>query len=166
MSKRSHMLSIQSTLAAIVVITNISLTIWATGAHKPEQGTGTLWTGNCSQISWLNSSTHLLLNILSSLFLGAGNYCTQILVAPSRAEVNRAHAQGRFLDIGTPSLFNLRFIKFQRALICGLIVVVTMVLHVLWVVPLVLHEHLSGLLTMTIAGTPSYSPRYPTPCSP
>ncbi len=43
MSKRSHMLSIQSTLAAIVVITNISLTIWATGAHKPEQGTGTLW---------------------------------------------------------------------------------------------------------------------------
>lgn len=58
----------------------------------------------------MNIGIHLLLNVLSSLFLGAGNYCMQILVAPTGAEVQLAHKSGIYFDIGIHSIYNLRLI--------------------------------------------------------
>jgi hypothetical protein len=49
---------------------------------------------------------HLLINLLSTGLLMASNYCMQLQAAPTRADIDRAHARGQWLDIGVPSLRN------------------------------------------------------------
>lgn len=132
MSKRKTMLFIQLCLATSIVTMNIGLTSWAIRTYPPDsQGVGLLFFGSCSKTSHINKLVHVTLNVCSSLFLGAGNYCMQILVAPSREEVNRAHGKGKSLEIGIPSFKNLRHIKFQRVLIWLLIGMLSMILHLL-----------------------------------
>ena len=79
----------------------------------------------------INSSVHVALNIISSLFLGAGNYCMQILVAPSRAEMDKAHSKGVSLSIGVPNVGNSRYIERKRVLGWVLIGMFAAILHLL-----------------------------------
>jgi hypothetical protein len=51
---------------------------------------------------------------LSTVLLSGSNYCMQCLSAPSREEVNAAHAKGKWLDIGIPSVHNLKSISMKK----------------------------------------------------
>lgn len=111
LSRRATMLRIQLSLALITTILNIAFTAWAYTTDVPENGVGTLYSGDCVWTARLNSGAHIFLNVFASLFLGAGNYCMQILVAPSLREVTAAHSKGRSFDIGTQSIRNLLQIR-------------------------------------------------------
>lgn len=111
------MLATQTTLAFVVFLANIAWTVWATKSHPASGVIGSLSIGRCSRIRNVNIGIHLLLNIFSSLFLGAGNYCMQILVAPTGAEVLSAHDSGTYFDIGIHSIHNLRRINWNRKLL-------------------------------------------------
>lgn len=111
LSKRASMLRLQFSLALFTCILNIAITAWAYSIDVPQNGVGTLYTGDCTWTARLNSGAHVLLNAFSSLFLGAGNYCMQILVAPSPGEVRDAHQRDATYDIGTQSLRNLLQIR-------------------------------------------------------
>jgi hypothetical protein len=63
------------------------------------------------------TALHLLINLLSSLLLGASNYCMQRLVAPTRKEIDAVHAKRDWLDIGMPSVRNLPSINKGRTLL-------------------------------------------------
>jgi hypothetical protein len=67
---------------------------------------------------------HVFISALSTLLLSASNYTMQILIAPTRSEVDRAHRgefKGRtWLDIGVLSTTNLAHVGTVR--------------HVLWIV--------------------------------
>lgn len=110
------MLKLQLTISVMVMIINIiamvfELTIW----HLDPGCLGAIHSGKCSTTtSSLNIMLHMAINILSSLILGAGNYCKQLLVAPSRSQVDHARSKGVFLEIGVPSLINLRNISLQK----------------------------------------------------
>ncbi|KAI1842909.1 hypothetical protein JX266_010927 [Neoarthrinium moseri] len=133
MAKRSTMLNLQLSIALLVVVINIVLIIALIHNYPLDfRGVGTFSYGNCSTLSTINSAIHVALNIVSSLFLGAGNYCMQILVAPSRAEIDKAHAEGRYLEIGVPSIKNLRYIQRRRVLIWILIGFFSTLLHFFW----------------------------------
>lgn len=110
MSRRKIMLATQTSLAFLVFLANIVWTAWAAKSHPASGVIGGLLIGRSSQIKNVNIGVHLLLNISSSLFLGAGNYCMQILVAPTGGEVRSAHAFGKYFDIGIHSIHNLRYI--------------------------------------------------------
>lgn len=130
MSKRSNMLRLQFGLTAVVVTANIALMILAWVLFPPDaHGQGTLRLGDCSEIRNVNSALHLVINVMSSLLLGAGNYCMQVLVAPSREEMDRAHSRGRSLDIGVPSMRNLRYIKWQKTVIWFILCLLSTILH-------------------------------------
>ena len=60
----------------------------------------------CERVSMVNKGLHLVLNIFSSLILASSNFFMQILNAPSRSEIDRAHRRGTWLEIGVPSLRN------------------------------------------------------------
>lgn len=114
-SKRSKMLRNQFITATVICVVNIVILVCVWVYFPPDsRGIGTLRMSDCSEISSINSGIHVILNVLSSLFLGAGSYCIQILVAPSRREMDGAHARGVLLDIGIQSLRNLRWIKRRR----------------------------------------------------
>ncbi|KAE8166654.1 hypothetical protein BDV40DRAFT_285404 [Aspergillus tamarii] len=127
------MLKTQMGIATIVVIFNLSITIWAVLSYPPDgRGVGTFSFSDCSSASALNSALHVALNIISSLFLGAGNYCMQILVAPSRDEIAQTHLKGSALEIGVLSMRNLRYIKKSRVAAWFGIGFIVGLLHFFW----------------------------------
>lgn len=133
MAKRATMLKTQLGLAVVIVSVNIGTTVWAYTSYPPDpHGVGTFTSfGNCSTLSMINSSVHVALNIISSLFLGAGNYCMQILIAPSRAEMDKAHSKGVSLSIGVSNVGNSRYIERKRVFSWLLIGMFATILHLL-----------------------------------
>ena len=126
------MLNIQLAIASFVVVSNVAVTLWAGISHPPySNGVGILLFGSCSLTSTLNSVLHVALNVISSLFLGAGNYCMQVLVAPSRLEIHRAHSRGVSLEIGVASVKNLLYIQRKRVVIWLLTGILATILHLL-----------------------------------
>ena len=70
-------------------------------------GVVTLYQGDCKIVGRADTLAHLVIKILSTCLMGASNLTLQLIVAPTRKEVDRAHRSGTFLDIGVPSLHNL-----------------------------------------------------------
>ena len=102
-----------------VLLINLGLTIYvATNReYKMERGTGTLYSGSCAKSKTIGIWLHLGINVLSTLLLGRSNYTQQCLAAPTRTEINAAHARRRWMDIGVPSIRNLFRIKAERRLV-------------------------------------------------
>ncbi|RSL52670.1 hypothetical protein CEP54_010779 [Fusarium duplospermum] len=87
----------------VVFIVNLFALIWAvTRDEKNWVGQPILQEGPCSDMRYLNAGLHLIINALSSVLLAASNYGMQCISAPTRADVDKAHFKGGWLDIGVP----------------------------------------------------------------
>jgi hypothetical protein len=123
---------------ALVFITNLSVVIWAaTTKHGPSDLTLNLRTGEnasqCADVQNLNKWGHLVINLLSTVLLSGSNYCMQCLSAPTRRDINAAHLDGRWLDIGVPSVRNLRWISRKRLCLWLTLGLSSLPLHLLYV---------------------------------
>ena len=94
-------------LPSWVLLINLCFTIWAVLRFRTQSGLGTLYDGSCKRTRTLAFWIHLAINVFSTLLLGASNYSMQCLSAPTRGEIDKAHSQGIWLDIGVPSVRNL-----------------------------------------------------------
>jgi len=123
-----------ATSAIVVLFINIGLTIYA--ATNPEYwmvgGTGTLYSGSCDKSKTIGLWLHLGINALSTLLLSGSNYTQQCLAAPTRSEIDAAHARRRWMDIGVPSVRNLFRIKLERTLLWIFIGLTSIPLHLLY----------------------------------
>ena len=119
-------------VAASVLFINIILTIWAVAKSGVQDGLGTLHDGSCKRTASLTFWIHLTINVLSTLLLGASNYSMQCLSSPTRSEVDKAHSQGIWLDIGVPSVRNLRRLSISRIILWWLLAVSSIPLHLLY----------------------------------
>ena len=98
-------------MAGIVLVINIVVTIYASLTTGVNSGIGIIQHGDCSLTKRMGMWLHLAINVLSTMLLSASNYCMQCLSSPTCEEVDRAHANGKWLDIGVPSVQNLRHIS-------------------------------------------------------
>ena len=119
-------------VAGTVLITNTILTIVAAAKSGVSDGLGILQTGDCKKTKSVDRWLHLLINILSTLLLGASNYCMQCLSSPTRRELNKAHSTSTWLDIGIPSTRNLRRIARFRLVLWLLLALPSIPLHFLY----------------------------------
>ncbi|KAF3005003.1 hypothetical protein E8E13_008650 [Curvularia kusanoi] len=87
---------------------------------------------DCDEARQMNTGLHLLINALSTILLGSSNYCMQCLSAPTRKEVDRAHAQRRSLDIGVLSVSNLLRINRKRAVMWAILGLTSIPLHLFY----------------------------------
>jgi len=94
---------------------------------------GTLYSGSCDKSRTIGLWLHLGINALSTLLLSGSNYTQQCLAAPTRSEIDAAHARRRWLDIGVPSVRNLFKIKPGRRLLWIAIGLTSIPLHLLYV---------------------------------
>ncbi|KAF4428369.1 Acyl- sterol acyltransferase [Fusarium acutatum] len=132
-AKRGTMLKLQMSAALLVDVIMSAFLLWSILSYPPnENGVGTFIFDSCDTIRDINAAAHVLINIISSLFLGAGNYCMQILIAPSREEINAAQAKGRALDIGVPSIKNILSIERKRVTLWLFIGIISTTLHIFW----------------------------------
>jgi hypothetical protein len=118
-------------IAGFVFALNVALDGWMFQKFGAEGGSGVLLRSSCRAVHAADIVVHLVLNVLSTLILGASNYCMQALCAPTRAEIDVAHAQRRWADIGTQSLRNLRLISKGRLSLWALLAVSSIPLHLL-----------------------------------
>ena len=115
-----------------VCFINISLTIWGATKFNVSGGLGTIQEGSCAASQSLGMWLHLGINVLSTLLLGASNYTMQCLSSPTRKDIDRAHSKNIWLDIGVPSLRNLKQISRFRVMLWWMLAVTTIPLHLLY----------------------------------
>jgi hypothetical protein len=109
-SQRDVVLIAACVIAAVVFLINFIGSIVLTEKYH----TGLLYKGDCMKVSNMSARIHILINILSSLLLGASNLGMQLLAAPTREEVDKAHKKSVWLDIGVPSFRNTLHIAWSR----------------------------------------------------
>ncbi|KAL2849951.1 hypothetical protein BJY01DRAFT_138957 [Aspergillus pseudoustus] len=119
-----------SITSAIVLILNLVMVLWATLRHPDNRSV--LYSGNCGRVKEIGAGIHFLINILSTLLLSASNYAMQCLGAPAREDLDPAHAKGKWLDIGVPSLKNLFKIPKTRSLLWVCLVFSSVPLHIFY----------------------------------
>jgi len=114
LTRRKTVLLSAVLISWVVLLVNTvgSLVLWH--LHPDVDASASLFTADCNTAGRLDSGIHLLINAFSSLLLGASNLSMQLLSAPTRREVDRAHRRKIWLDIGIPSLRNLRYIARRR----------------------------------------------------
>lgn len=87
--------------------------------------------GDCESVKVWNRWLHFGINALSTLLLGASNYCTQLLVAPTREQVQDSHEKQQWLDIGVQSFRNLRAVGLRRRTLWIALMLSSGLLHLL-----------------------------------
>lgn len=113
--------------ALLILLVNIAVPSWATMKYVIQQGT--LYQGDCGSVERATLAGHAIINILGTILLAASNYTMQILVAPTRGDVNAAHFEGRTFKVGVQSIGNLRIISKYRAFLWILLALASIPLH-------------------------------------
>lgn len=131
LSKRSQALLLQVALIATILGTNLFILLYASSKYPARDGVGLLYAGNCDTVKTANRLLHLLINVLSTGMLSASTFCIQLQASPTRADVDKMHKLNRWLDIGAPSLRNLRYIDHWRVVSCILLALSSLPIHLM-----------------------------------
>ena len=118
-------------LATASLLLNLAVIIWASKTHGTASAIVEVLQGDCKKIQKANTWIHLGINIISAALLSGSNYYMQCLSAPTRKEVNKAHTQGRWVDIGMPSVRNLRSISWKNAFFWWFLGLLSIPLHLI-----------------------------------
>lgn len=116
----------------LVLIINVFLLVFMTVNYPKMDTFPVIFRGTCKQAENRNRIWHLAINVLSTAMLSASNYCMQLLCAPNRSNVDKAHAHGVWLDIGIPSIRNLRFIAWKRRALWIALCISSIPLHLVY----------------------------------
>jgi hypothetical protein len=87
---------------------------------------------SADHVSKWSRAFHILINILSTILLCASNYTMQVLNSATREDVDRAHSQGKYLDIGIFSTCNLQQITKKRLILWWMLGILLVPLHILY----------------------------------
>jgi hypothetical protein len=88
--------------------------------------------GECSAVRSVGYGITAAVNVLGLIVLAGANYAFQVLSSPTRPEVDLAHHQQSWVDIGIPSLRNLVFINGIRAFLAAIIVILGIASQVIY----------------------------------
>ncbi|KAJ5113732.1 hypothetical protein N7456_002266 [Penicillium angulare] len=92
----------------IVLFFNVGFLLYCfTHRENGQHLNTTLFEGDCNKSHSMDTWFHLAINVLSTALLSASNFGMQCLAAPNRRDIEEAHRNDRWLDIGVPSIRNL-----------------------------------------------------------
>ncbi|OJJ98412.1 hypothetical protein ASPACDRAFT_122206 [Aspergillus aculeatus ATCC 16872] len=127
---------ITGTILAVNIIMLLVATVIAyRGQWKTNRGQfqmAELYSGQCSRSSHWATGLHVIINVFSTILLGASNYVMQCLGAPSRTDIDRAHAKSRWLDVGTFSFRNFAVMDRRRKILWLLLMVSSTPIHMIY----------------------------------
>ncbi|KAL3461769.1 hypothetical protein BJX64DRAFT_299963 [Aspergillus heterothallicus] len=126
------MLFLSSMACVLVFAFNTGFLLWAVARDQVKDEQGLLFQGDCEYVGRVNTGLHLLINLFSTILLGASNYGMQCLCAPTRKDIDRVHQRGGWLNIGVPSLRNIRHVSARRSFLWGCLLLSSVPLHLLY----------------------------------
>ena len=106
----------------------------AVAFNKPEgnrHGIGVLYTGGCKNVERSATLLAIPINIISTILVATSNYVMQCLSAPTRKDIDRAHAAGSYLNIGISSVHNLIHNVSWKSALWLVLVITTIPIHLL-----------------------------------
>lgn len=106
----------------------------AVAFNKPEgnkHGIGVLYTGGCKNVERSATLLAIPINIISTILVATSNYVMQCLSAPTRKDIDRAHANGSYLNIGISSVHNLIHNVSWKSALWLVLVITTIPIHLL-----------------------------------
>lgn len=115
--------TLNALLAFSVFVAAIVCLAFAGAKGKISGGGSSVVDGDVSKVRGANWGIHALVNIFAVVLVAAANYVVQILSSPTRCEVDTAHEKLTWVDIGIPSLRNLRLISSTRAALSATLLV-------------------------------------------
>jgi hypothetical protein len=118
-------------LAIIVLIVNLIILVWTYSRFQIQNSSAVLFTGSCARASTITAVAELVINVLSTLLLAASNNCAQLLISPSRTEVDRAHENGVWIHVGVVSARNFKWIGRWRIVMWAVLFASSLPLHLL-----------------------------------
>lgn len=117
---------------SFVCLINFSVATWAwVRFGTTSDDVVELYQEDCAIVKRSDVLAHIVINVLGTLLLGASNLTLQLLVTPTRDEVDEAHAKGTWFDIEIPSLRNLWGISRFRAMLWCILAVTSIPIHFL-----------------------------------
>ncbi|GAW21844.1 hypothetical protein ANO14919_113700 [Xylariales sp. No.14919] len=132
LSKRNQALLLQVALIGIIFATNLFILLYASSKYPARDGVGLLYAGDCDTVKNANRWLHLLINALSTGMLSASSYCIQLQASPTRGDIDKMHKLNKWLDIGAPSLRNLRYIGRWRLVSCIVLALSSLPIHLIF----------------------------------
>ncbi|KAF5528355.1 hypothetical protein CGCA056_v000115 [Colletotrichum aenigma] len=117
--------------ALFTFIVNFSFAIWTMTKEAPD-GVGLIWEGGQTIVKAWNTAMHIVINIISTILLAGSNYCMQCLMAPTRSELDKAHSERRWLDVGIPTIRNFKSITLRRKVLWIMLSISSFPLHLLF----------------------------------
>lgn len=91
-----------------------------------------IYEGSCTLTKRWDTALHFIINVLSTVILSASNYCMQSLVAPTRKDIDKVHAEREWLDIGVPSTRNLDVVGTGQLVLWRLLLITATPFHLLY----------------------------------
>lgn len=122
---------IQIGIIGLILMTSLGVTIYAVRSYGSRNGVGLIYEGECSTIKQLDQWFHLVINLLGTGMLSASNYCMQMQAAPTRENVDKAHDNGKWLDIGISSPRNLKYLSTWRRVSWALLALTSLPIHLM-----------------------------------
>lgn len=115
--------------ASTVFLLNTCMLAYALSKSGSITAPAAIYDGHCDTSKRISLAISLFINVLSTLLLGSSNNAAQYLTSPTRAEVDAAHARLSWVDIGIPSLRNLRSIGTTRVVLWSILFCSSFPLH-------------------------------------
>ncbi|KAH6957364.1 hypothetical protein DER45DRAFT_461455, partial [Fusarium avenaceum] len=126
-------------LTILVSVLSILLIIFLIISVKIGRSQGTsfqketvIWETDCMTTARANLWIHLAINLFATGILGSSNFFMQVLVAPTRREIDQAHASGRWAEIGCNSIRNFRLLPRRKTFLWLLITLSSVPLHLVF----------------------------------
>ncbi|RAL08825.1 uncharacterized protein BO97DRAFT_397376 [Aspergillus homomorphus CBS 101889] len=117
---------------------NVIFTLVAVGiaysrpSHARSFSRFQLYHGHCNRTSHWATGIHIVINIFSTALLTASSHAMQCVCAPTREDVDQAHKQRRWLDIGVVSWRNFRIMNTKRKILWILLLLSSTPIHMLY----------------------------------
>lgn len=95
-------------------------------------GESVIFSGSCTIALNINQGLHAAVNVFAVVTIAGANYVFQVLSSPTRAEVDAAHKQRKWLDIGIPSVRNFAHISASRTILAIVILFAALATQVIY----------------------------------
>ena len=118
----------------VCLVAELIMLACAVAFSKPEgnkHGIGVLYTGGCKNVERSATLLAIPINIISTILVATSNYVMQCLSAPTRKDIDRAHAAGSYLNIGISSVHNLVHNVSWKSALWLVLVITTIPIHLL-----------------------------------
>lgn len=107
---------VNTIFAGLSLIIYLAFLIWVHNNLHLIDGVANLFSGTCYQASRTEAYADFATCAFAVLLFAAGSHGVQLLLSPTRDEVENAHSRGRWVHIGIGGPRNMKWVSKRRLL--------------------------------------------------